>query len=539
LHCGSQPEADSQWARNLGFKVNTAADKYLGGFIAGTLRQRQDLAMRKAEAIATDLRKLDSPHIPVQIALVVAFSCVPDRFAYLARLNTPQVLRQAAAYLDGQLLSFYCRRTGISEAELTPAMRQQLYMPRRLGGRGLRSCEALLERAYLGAQALSAPHLQSLLAAEPPGADRFEATRQSLEEVKSTISEELAKELLPVAAEGFITHYSQPSKERRKQAGQLQQCLTTGAALHEDAKRAEELARTGTVQEKALRHANRAPGASLVFTTLPNRAGLAMSNGEVEINERVHLGLKPNRDMPLHCHCNHANGQFGFDSWHAFSCLLAKGGTITGRHDDIKYGLAHWVTRLGGRVRVEPRADGHHPAAEEHGPAGRRHRGRWGRQRPPPAAPPDGRERKEEAKEGKEGRPGRKRFDLFIWGLGRPIAVDVTVRHSLAPSHVQACARDEEAVLREAEAEKERDYRGLADQIGADFYAFAVETTGRLGPGALAFIRRLIQEGARFKNVDAPKEVVNGIYRSVAVALARGNADIVQANLTRSRLAEW
>jgi len=45
--------------------------------------------------------------------------------------------------------------------------------------------------------------------------------------------------------------------------------------------------------------------------------------------------------------------------------------------------------------------------------------------------------------------------------------------------------------------------------------------------------------GARFKNVDAPKEVVNGIYRSVAVALARGNADIVQANLTRSRLAEW
>jgi len=35
------------------------------------------------------------------------------------------------------------------------------------------------------------------------------------------------------------------------------------------------------------------------------------------------------------------------------------------------------------------------------------------------------------------------------------------------------------------------------------------------------------------------KEVVNGIYRTVAVALARGNADIVQANLTRSRLAEW
>ena len=75
--------------------------------------------------------------------------------------------------------------------------------------------------------------------------------------------------------------------------------------------------------------------------------------------------------------------------------------------------------------------------------------------------------------------------------------------------------------------------------MGATFFAFAVETTGRLGPQALAFIRHLIQEGACYKNVWAPKEVVKGIYRTVAIAIARGNADIVQSNLTRSRLAEW
>ena len=92
--------------------------------------------------------------------------------------------------------------------------------------------------------------------------------------------------------------------------------------------------------------------------------------------------------------------------------------------------------------------------------------------------------------------------------------------------------------MAEAEAEKDREYRGLAENIGAKFFAFAVETTGRLGNGALAFIRHLIQEGAKFKNVWAPKEVVQGIYRTVAVAIARGNADIVQANLVKSRLAE-
>jgi len=55
----------------------------------------------------------------------------------------------------------------------------------------------------------------------------------------------------------------------------------------------------------------------------------------------------------------------------------------------------------------------------------------------------------------------------------------------------------------------------------------------------LAFIKTLIQEAARFKNVWAPKQVVHGIYRTVAVAIARGNAEIIDSNLRRSRIADW
>ena len=126
---------------------------------------------------------------------------------------------------------------------------------------------------------------------------------------------------------------------------------------------------------------------------------------------------------------------------------------------------------------------------------------------------------------------------LVVWTT--PILVDVRVSHSLAPSHVEQCARDETAVLKAAEAEKHSAYRELADKMGAKFFAFAVESTGRLGDDALAFIKLLIQEGARYKHVWAPKEVVHGIYRAVAVAVARGNANIVEANLRQSRLAEW
>ena len=53
---------------------------------------------------------------------------------------------------------------------------------------------------------------------------------------------------------------------------------------------------------------------------------------------------------------------------------------------------------------------------------------------------------------------GRRRegkvFDLFIWGLGKPIALDVTVVHPLAPSNVQKSADNPESLLKKAEAEK-------------------------------------------------------------------------------------
>jgi hypothetical protein len=533
VHCSAEQAPQADWARSLGFRVSTNTEKYLGGFIGGTLQQKQAAAMKLAEEVAALLRKLEDPNIPVQIALLTAFSCIPDRFSYLARLNTPEVLRSAARYLDNQLLSFYCNRTGIAEAELTPAMRGQLYTPRKLGGRGLRSCEALLERAYLGSLALAAPRLQPLLAQERAGSARERATAEALAAVKSTVSRELAEELLPDQPSQLIQHFAVADKERRKQARELQQSLTQGAQLQADERRAEEL-KAGTVKERALRNANRAPGASLVFTTVPSKPQLALSNSDMAFNERLHLGLPPERHMPLHCACGHANGQYGFDPLHGLSCVLDKGRSITQRHDDVKYELARWVTAVGGRVRVEPRADG------SHGQGRRRGWRRRGGGRVEADAAPALVEGEGKAQDGKQQqRAARKRFDLLITGLGKPIAVDVRVAHPLAPSLVERCAADAEGVLEEAEAEKDREYRGLADQMGASFFAFAVETTGRLGQQALAFIRLIIQEAARYKSVWAPKEVVHGIYRSVAMAVARGNANVVQSNLLRSRLAEW
>ena len=83
----------------------------------------------------------------------------------------------------------------------------------------------------------------------------------------------------------------------------------------------------------------------------------------------------------------------------------------------------------------------------------------------------------------------------------------------------------------QAEREKHRTYDRLAESIGATCVAFAVESSGGFGAEALKFAKELIALGAKVKNVWAPHEVVQGIYRSIAIAVANGNADILEANL--------
>ena len=494
---GDQPASAAEWSEELGIRVNTHATEYLGGFLGSDEAEMEAMAMRKAQEIAACARKLTEPGLPRQIALLLLFSCIPSRFDHLARLCRPEVLRKAAKWLDGEMVEVYCQLTGISRAEITPEVRRLLFAPRSLGGRGLRSCEELLERSYLGSQALSAPLLQPALDRERADSVRRVAIESALAGVQRQMPK-MYDQLLPVTVDTFSSYFAEDGKERRKQRMKLQKDITGAVRAELEGKlRAE----AKTVRDKALLRACTAPGAKLAFTTTPHARHLALNDRQISINERLHLGLPPEQQMPLHCACYARNGQYGADPWHGLSCQSQRATSVTDRHDDVKLAIARWASRLGARVKIEPRR------LDE--------RGRDG------------------------GPKSQKRPDLWIEIAGQCYLLDVTVRHPLAPSHVDDCAKDGKKILEDAEAEKQRVYRGLAENMRAKFFAFAVETTGRLGKEALAFIKILIREGAKYKNVWAPKEVVEGIYRTVAIAVARGNADIVDSNLRHSRIAAW
>ena len=92
------------------------------------------------------------------------------------------------------------------------------------------------------------------------------------------------------------------------------------------------------------------------------------------------------------------------------------------------------------------------------------------------------------------------------------------------------------SVLAQAEAKKHQSYDQLAANLGATLVPFAVEATGGFGVEALAFIKELIATADKFKTVWTPRQVIQGLYRSIAISVARGNAAIFQASLSSSML---
>jgi hypothetical protein len=389
----------------------------------------------------------------------------------------------------------FCELFSIREGEIDAEWRQLLlFSATSEGGRGLKSSEQAVYKCWLAGQALCAPTMQRIYGEEKKGSKHLEALRGALQAAKEQLGIEQG-DLLPVDAENFVQYYAR--REHRKEAFQLSDQYT--AALNRRSRAALE-SKASTTERMALLQCLRAPGASLVSSTIPQGPHHRQTNEAMSYLHRTGLDLSPQPSMPVHCHCGHANGQYAADPLHGLNCVVEKGTSVTDRHDDAKYILADWMGQLGAFVRVEPRV----PRGED----------------------------------GK--RPTNKRGDIFIDTAKETYLLDCVVVNGCAPSHVSVAAKGVKEILKQAEANKHREdaKSGLSAKYHAKFIAFAVEAHGGFGDEALEFIQEIIRTGSKIKQAWQPQQFVQGIYRSIAAAVARGNADIINSNLRKSRQAE-
>ena len=199
---------------------------------------------------------------------------------------------------------------------------------------------------------------------------------------------------------------------------------------------------------------------------------------------RLRLGLK-NIVGAIPCACDQVPS-LREDPEHPLHCEKYTG-LWKSRHDSVKQTLADIATQCGASVSIEPDqlySDGKTP-------------------------------------------------DLLIHMGARSIAVDVTVKHTLAPSYVSNLAQTALRVAREGERVKIFKYEAESKAMGMEFTPFSIETLGGWGPAAQRLVKELADHAARHTSY-SKTEALRHLVQGIALAVQRGNAFLLKSAYQRS-----
>jgi hypothetical protein len=123
----------------------------------------------------------------------------------------------------------------------------------------------------------------------------------------------------------------------------------------------------------------------------------------------------------------------------------------------------------------------------------------------------------------------RKRPDGDVRFGGASRLFDFSVIHPGAATYVSGASEAALSAASVREGEKDSKYAALAKANKAQFSPFVLETYGGQGAKATEFVTAVIKAGKATRAQWAPKEVVYGVSRAVAVAVQRGNAAVVKS----------
>ena len=139
-----------------------------------------------------------------------------------------------------------------------------------------------------------------------------------------------------------------------------------------------------------------------------------------------------------------------------------------------------------------------------------------------------------------------KRFrpDLDILLADTNIMIDVGITNPCAPSRTSTTALALAAATTMEKA-KVVEYKKFAEERGAKFFPFIIETLGAYGKET-AKVLKVLAKAVFNSNIDSPSDYLVQCNRVVAVAVQRGNALVARqgavlsrAAAARSAYAEW
>jgi len=244
-------------------------------------------------------------------------------------------------------------------------------------------------------------------------------------------------------------------------------------------------------------NSDKAKESSLWLRVVPSSKWLELSDRKWQWAAQLRLGMP----VPVYEPKAHADGMCAHSAlansngWHPLTCMTSMGAEITQRHNAVLQRFAHFARLLNIQPIVEPA--GLHPEDS-------------------------------------------RRPDIQLNLPGATLLGDVTISHPLAKSWLRtASVRGIEAVGDAREASKNTLYADMAEECDMEFSAIVLYTYGGFHKSALRFISRMAAAVDPATCLTLPGQWKRELMEQVAIAVQRGNADIMISAAQQQRGRVW
>ena len=287
------------------------------------------------------------------------------------------------------------------------------------------------------------------------------------------------KSVLPDSADTFIAHY-----KAQADPGLIQSRLTQRHSTLISMAQVLQVKGSGRENQEqfARLQALLVPDAGLWLTTEPTHRKLTLTDRKWQWAAWLRLAMQVPADIQGCAGCGDKTA-FINNAWHALSCIPLSSRAITDRHNEVLNRLADFC-RL---IYLSPHLE------------------------------PAGLDKESE-----------KRPDLQVALPDTTILADVTIIHPSCKTWRQVVSRkDIVAAGDEKEALKDKAYQPMAQALDMEFCACVFHTYGGFHSSALILIKKLTSAVDPATTLISPAEFKAALKRQIAIAIQRGNADIM------------
>ena len=437
-------------------------------------------------------RRLQSPELLVQSALLVLRQCAVPKLNVLLRCSPPECIAQQAADFDDTLMATACAKLELRSDERTPAVQQRLRLRLKDSGFGLTSAAQTSPAAYIASVAAARDtavfaelnHKRSVLSVDTLLHGWLQDSLHRLREAMPGVG--LDAKLLPASASLFFSFYA---SARSALTSSLQRSISALAHTHnreacltaaKQPRRDKENGDDG--RSLALFTACTARHASAWKRAAPTQPLSTLLDRQYHIAARLNLGLKPlssDHQLPTDCPlCHKGESAVAKDPWHYLTCTSQKKREIDSRHNAVVDALYRAVLLTGGQAKRE--ASGMQADS-------------------------------------------LLRPDMRIVYPGQHVLTDIAVTHSLG-YRGRLSAGSQLSAAKKVQREKRDKYAAIAARHDAEFLPFVAETCGGLAPDAVELLDVISSAAAEHLSLWSRQDAAKELLDSVSIAIQKGNA---------------